>query len=156
MTQSRATRLKHAGEPNDDIIAQLSWLERLAKLDNAGDMFSPQRIVSRLEASEWNGEEQDPGFKPFENLANQIMHRRRLFLLDTGEIGLGSHDVEPGDSLCIIADGGRTPFVLRKNSVTRTSTWKFVGEAYVRGIMHGEAVDQMKKNGETWTEAQVV
>jgi len=64
--------------------------------------------------------------------------KRRLFRTDTGLLGLGPIDMEVGDGVWILAGGG-TPFVLR--GASRDATYQLLGEAYVHGIMHGEAVE---------------
>ncbi|KAH7379565.1 hypothetical protein BKA66DRAFT_466288, partial [Pyrenochaeta sp. MPI-SDFR-AT-0127] len=66
---------------------------------------------------------------------------RRLFTTRNGYMGLGPGIVEPGDVVVLIA-GARTPYILRplvgQDSPTRYS---FIGEAYVHGVMNGEALD---------------
>jgi hypothetical protein len=49
--------------------------------------------------------------------------------------------MKKGDVLSVLA-GGFVPFVLRKGEY-----WTLVGEAYVPGIMRGEAVQVAKKEG---------
>lgn len=58
----------------------------------------------------------------------------RLFITDTGYMGLADHSCVAGDSVYLLV-GGDMPFVLRKLS---TGTHQFQGEAYVHGIMDGE------------------
>ncbi|CAJ2499618.1 Uu.00g024710.m01.CDS01 [Anthostomella pinea] len=84
---------------------------------------------------------------------------RRLLLLDTGVLCLGPRvqmqispvRVEVGDMVCIIL-GARTPFILREASHLRRPDpdglhgcescvqARLVGDCYVSGVMHGEAV----------------
>ncbi|MCJ1387326.1 hypothetical protein MMC18_000168 [Xylographa bjoerkii] len=60
---------------------------------------------------------------------------RKFFTTTRGTIGLGPRSMRPGDSVCIFS-GGLVPFILRKDG-TRL---RLVGEAYVHGIMDGQAV----------------
>ncbi|KAI1351609.1 HET-domain-containing protein [Xylaria sp. FL0043] len=61
---------------------------------------------------------------------------RRMFLTDRGFFGITSESVRIGDKVWILA-GSRTPFVLR---IIEQSKSNVVGEAYVHGLMQGEAV----------------
>lgn len=63
---------------------------------------------------------------------------RRFFLCDaeTGLMGLAPRNAEPGDYIVVLA-GGRVPYIIRPCG----STWQFIGDSYVHGIMQGEAVE---------------
>jgi hypothetical protein len=63
---------------------------------------------------------------------------RRLVRLMDGSLGLVPEDTEPEDSVCILF-GCDVPVVLRKQV---NDTWKFIGEAYVHGVMDGEAMNR--------------
>ena len=63
---------------------------------------------------------------------------RKLFSTSRGYIGIGDITLETGDMICVFF-GGRTPFIVR----TVNGKYKFVGECYLHGIMHGEEL----KNG---------
>ncbi|KAF5660278.1 heterokaryon incompatibility protein (het-6OR allele) [Fusarium heterosporum] len=66
---------------------------------------------------------------------------RRFIVTETGYIGLGPPEVQPGDSICILL-GGSVPYALRQNT---DGTWCYMGESYVHGIMDGEIVDSALK-----------
>jgi hypothetical protein len=68
---------------------------------------------------------------------------RRLFHTSKGYLGLGPALLQAGDLVCVLA-GGAIPFVLRQDLRSSPSKrrFKLVGEAYVHGIMHGEAADR--------------
>lgn len=53
-------------------------------------------------------------------------------------MGLGPEGLRKGDKLVVLF-GGRTPFILRRVGEDR---WKFKGECFVPGLMHGEALGQ--------------
>lgn len=64
---------------------------------------------------------------------------RRLFRTQGNYLGIASQSLEKGDAVWVLA-GAAVPIILRPLS---NGNWKLVGEAYVHGIMNGEAV----KNG---------
>jgi hypothetical protein len=54
-----------------------------------------------------------------------------------GYLGLAPGDVHIGDEL-VVFKGAAVPFILRK--MGSNDTHKLIGEAYIYGIMHGEAL----------------
>lgn len=60
---------------------------------------------------------------------------RKFFTTAKGTIGLGPRSMRPGDLVCVLC-GGKVPFILRKDGAGYT----LVGEAYVHGIMDGQAL----------------
>ena len=70
-------------------------------------------------------------------LAMQCLYDFRPFLSKKGYIGMAPEFTIPGDMVCVIF-GAIVPYVLRRVSKTR---FELVGEAYVHGIMDGEAID---------------
>lgn len=62
---------------------------------------------------------------------------RKLFSTLSGHIGIGDGTLESGDLVCVFL-GGITPFIIRPVD----QKYKFVGECYVHGIMHGEAFEE--------------
>lgn len=67
-------------------------------------------------------------------------HFRRSFWSNRGYLVIASHFVEEGDILCVLG-GAEVPFVLRKVN----SHYILMGEAYVDGIMDGEAMEGKKR-----------
>ncbi|XXG96152.1 hypothetical protein Hte_002431 [Hypoxylon texense] len=70
-----------------------------------------------------------------------------LFLTNTGYIGLGPSTVAQGDEVWIMS-GGRVPFIFRaqegvhvRTEGGKTEDYYFVGDVYMPGLMHGEAVE---------------
>lgn len=49
--------------------------------------------------------------------------------------------IEAGKGIVAILFGASVPFVLQKKG----DTWRLVGEAYVHGVMNGEAVEMWKR-----------
>lgn len=64
---------------------------------------------------------------------------RRLFRTKTGFFGISNQILQEGDSVWILA-GAETPFVLRNKT---GNEWMNVGEAYVHGVMEGEATKKL-------------
>ncbi|KAJ9606313.1 hypothetical protein H2200_009274 [Cladophialophora chaetospira] len=62
---------------------------------------------------------------------------KRSFATAKGYIGMGPFDMNEGDVIAIII-GVEVPIILRESS---DGTYQIVGEAYVHGIMDGEAMD---------------
>lgn len=61
---------------------------------------------------------------------------RRFFSTEHGRIGLGPEGVRVGDQICVIRNAW-TPFVIRSGEGKGCS--RLIGEAYVDGLMYGEA-----------------
>ena len=64
---------------------------------------------------------------------------RRIFRTENGWLGLGPRSLEIGDSVWILA-AARTPYALQKLSDGNQDAYELVGEVYVHGAMHGEAL----------------
>lgn len=70
---------------------------------------------------------------------------QRLFTTRKGYLGIGSSKIQVGDLVCVLL-GGKVPFILRHIDQTVCQleyvslSCSFVGQAYVHGIMRGEAI----------------
>jgi hypothetical protein len=74
-----------------------------------------------------------------------ILENAQLFLTTEGRFGFTLKGVKSGDAV-VALNGSPYLHVLRKvsdGSDTEPETWKFVGNAYVHGMMHGE-VDELE------------
>lgn len=83
-------------------------------------------------------------FEEFQRKARRFMEsfmlycdNRRFFRCKDGMLGWGPDQVREGDAICVL-DGASVPFVLRPVEGGR---FKVVGDAYVSGIMDGEAME---------------
>jgi len=80
----------------------------------------------------------------YESLRDMVVNQA-FFVTATGYIGLGPPNLVKGDEVWVLC-GGNVPFVLRPQTATRGMAPSeacpryFLGDAYVHGIMHGEAV----------------
>ncbi|EKG16420.1 hypothetical protein MPH_06389 [Macrophomina phaseolina MS6] len=95
----------------------------------------------------------------------RVNRKRALFRTKNGYLGLGPMYVKPGDVVALVA-GSRVPVILRrgkkkgkrkgqegsgrarKKSNADEGRLKFVGEAYVHGIMYGEVLRDDRKGAE--------
>ncbi|KFA71306.1 hypothetical protein S40288_06701 [Stachybotrys chartarum IBT 40288] len=66
--------------------------------------------------------------------------KRRLIRTKKGYLGIGSYSPQTGDVVCVMY-GGRVPLILRPRP---DEGFDLVGDAYIHGIMHGEAMNLIK------------
>jgi len=71
-----------------------------------------------------------------------IYGSRRLFKTSRGYLGIGHDSLLVGDYVAILP-GSNVPFALRK---VDGNQYRLVGETYVHGIMHGEALEMNRWN----------
>ena len=71
--------------------------------------------------------------------AGLMMNRRRLFISESGKVGLAPWNAAEGDLVCVLL-GCRSPVVLRREQ----GYYVLVGEAYVEELMQGDAVEGLK------------
>ena len=63
----------------------------------------------------------------------------RLFRTSTGHIGTGLNGIRVGDVVCVLY-GGKVPYVLRQVGRARDNRYRFIGDAYVHGLMEGQGL----------------
>lgn len=83
------------------------------------------------------------------NYVTYLCHSRQLVTTEKGYIGLASNKARTGDMICVFL-GCKTPFVLREvleggncdweNEGEMERNYRFLEEAYVWGLMEGEAL----------------
>lgn len=76
----------------------------------------------------------------------KLLRRRQLFTTKTGSLGLGPDIALKGDIVVILL-GGPVPYILRPVDGPE-STYQLIGECYIDGIMHGEALHHVRKEAE--------
>ena len=79
----------------------------------------------------------------------QVMSNREFFIAEDGKtsyMGITMGVPRDGDYVCVLL-GGDTPFVMRPKG----DEWHFVAEAYVHGIMDGEAMSRTREPGFEYT-----
>lgn len=94
----------------------------------------------------------------FADGTTEASFKNSLFMTKSGAMGVCSPDARPDDKVVVLF-GCRMPVVLRQRlddntlsdeeshheSTPPLSSWEFIGECYVGGIMYGEAVAEKKK-----------
>ncbi|KAK1457440.1 heterokaryon incompatibility protein [Colletotrichum melonis] len=141
------------GADIEERISRLDSIKRLAASDVSKTVPSCDVIMGYLkQLKECEEQEQVEGLfdrfkhtcQVYVNLAFETLWERRPFLTDSSHIGLGGRSVQEGDGIWVVA-GCPSPIVLRElpvSSISRPLSYRLIGEAYVHGIMHGEAVGE--------------
>ena len=75
----------------------------------------------------------------FHETFRRVAAGRRIFRTENGWLGLGPVSLEIGDSVWILA-AARTPYALQKLSDGIPDAYELVGEVYMHGAVHGEAL----------------
>lgn len=82
----------------------------------------------------------------------QVMSNREFFIAEddgqTSYMGITMGVPRDGDCVCVLL-GGDTPFLMRPK---RGNEWQFLAEAYVHGIMDGEAMSKTQEPGFEYTD----
>jgi Heterokaryon incompatibility protein (HET) len=81
---------------------------------------------------------------PFSSQQTRVMLSRRVFATQGGLLGLGPQSLKAGDHIFVLP-GARVPFVLRAIPPAENGSstcHEMVGEAYIHGIMEGEALER--------------
>lgn len=81
----------------------------------------------------------DPDVQSYAEALRRVTRRRRFFATRGGRIGLGPVDMKVGDTVAVVFYCP-TPYLLRRRGGGGEGRWELVGEAYVHGIMYGEAL----------------
>jgi hypothetical protein len=76
----------------------------------------------------------------FQALSFASLPFRRMFLTTEGYLGMGLQSTQPGDTIWV-ASSSPCPFVMREHPEV-PDCYQLVGESYVHGIMHGEALSE--------------
>lgn len=79
-----------------------------------------------------------PGYDEELDPSWQLIENRRLCVTHAGRLGLVPSTACEGDEILVFG-GAITPFVVRKNE---DGSHRLVGDCYVRGLMHGEAMQE--------------
>ena len=69
-----------------------------------------------------------------------LLRNRQLFNTTHGRFGFTIKGIQPGDLVCVF-NSASTPHVLRKVKCREGNVYQAIGDAYVHGLMNGEADD---------------
>jgi hypothetical protein len=70
-----------------------------------------------------------------------VVSNHRVLVTSKGYVGLGPKQVQDGDKIVVLA-GAFVPYIVRKD---HGGFYRFVGEAYIHGIMDGQALTKDRK-----------
>lgn len=86
--------------------------------------------------------------KPYALAMDATLAGRSIFVTERGMLGVGPKNVQQGDLVCVLF-GGDVPFILRE--MDRGERLNIlVGDAYVQGLMYGEAVHDPSLGSQRW------
>jgi hypothetical protein len=118
-------------------------LERLWKSNPAGTAFpSPARVRETLDILDQfrvespEREKIQENIERFNALVGLTLESRRMFVTKDGRLSMGPQSLKCGDEIWGL-EGADVPFVLRRLDEEK---FRLVGEAFVFGAMHIEAV----------------
>ncbi len=82
----------------------------------------------------------------YASCAIQACGGRRFITTTKGRVGLAPADCKEGDVICVFLGSG-VPYVLRPNvaGAGESSTFSFVGDCYLYGIMNSEVLDMLER-----------
>jgi len=90
-------------------------------------------------------EEESADFGAFGSTLLANCTARRFIRGEKGLLGFAPADCRPGDLMVLLA-GGKVPYVLREVPRSATEganeTYRFIGDAYIQSLMHGERIQQ--------------
>lgn len=122
-------------------------------------LVNPDHTDRRCEPSDRKRDDQWEQEGPNEEDLNlsfvRSMMERRLIIGEKGYIGLGPVDTAIGDTIYILG-GGAYPYILRPSpDEVMPNTFTLVGEAYIHGIMDGQAFTGLSEVAELSAEEQL-
>ena len=124
----------------------LEAFRAVLEADSADPLATPSHTVSQLTklfkfARKKGGHRKDhlSRFSQFDYDLKYTNASRRYIFTERGRLVLGPLSVEIGDEVWILGGSG-FPVVLRPVPSTGVPRYRFVGQAYVHGVMQGEAL----------------
>jgi hypothetical protein len=121
---------------------EIAASEGLASILHRGKVRWDNEPTNFMSRTEYNGgifEALDCDQDPLARSWIYTFRSRRYFRTSRGYLGLGLHQIRPGDAIYLIK-GASVPYVFRPLSKNPADGFKLVGEVYVHGIMYGEAL----------------
>lgn len=88
----------------------------------------------------------------FNDRIRRVLARRRIFLTSRNYLGIAAESTDIGDEVWILPSQA-TPFVMRPSENDDSLT--LIGEAYVDGIMYGEAMKWEGEDSLEWAETEI-
>ncbi|KAJ8109359.1 hypothetical protein OPT61_g7514 [Boeremia exigua] len=127
----------HHSPLSESIYPEWRTLLRLEPTDSAYSLDAYKKRLTSVVEDMFNGTYSPIGLAQLQHELDQSGgKKRRLFRTRCGYLGTGSRSLLPGDEIWILRRGD-LPFVLRPQPTV--GHYRLVGEAFVYGVMHGEA-----------------
>jgi len=95
------------------------------RLGTQGDTLLPQEQKERDKIVE------DGFAMRWQHMAEEVLVGRKVFATQRGMLGIGPAILRDGDICCLLS-GKPLPMILRQDG----TSYKLVGEAYIRGVMN--------------------
>ncbi|KAM0800502.1 heterokaryon incompatibility protein-domain-containing protein, partial [Usnea florida] len=126
------------GYKNDITREEAFWRTLIADRTSKGLKASPEYA---REFCEWrkSGRQTPMAWAGYMTSAQRACYGRSLFFTSKGLLGLGPEEARPTDVVAVLL-GCSVPMLLRKVE----SRYQVLGEAYVHGIMEGEAMEELR------------
>ena len=150
------------------MLKGFSYRDWAFRIDHETDILGakyPDYVASamqRFDLASDNPKHPNMILRDLEGIMEGVQAGRKLFITKRGYLGIGPEWIEPGDNVILVA-GAYVPFIFRRvNDPTQDhisgddsreelnqraerlpgagSYLRLIGEAYVHGIMHGEAL----------------
>ncbi|VUC38131.1 unnamed protein product [Clonostachys rosea] len=133
-----------------DFVAWLQWLRGPDREEclRDGDSHYPPGLYSdeRPFLPDTTDEELEVFYTRYNRMVRMYNLGRKLIRTRNGFLGTGSHELQVGDLICVFF-GSAVPFILRPRE--GGDGFILVGDAYVHGIMNGEALGMLEKGSFT-------
>jgi hypothetical protein len=141
-----------------DIQSQTDWINFAHRFV---EYCFVQKDLKGIETHELPSNKFEELLEPLFDRARSVYLGRRFFVTTDGRIGLGHESLQRNDCIAALF-GGDYPFILRPAtdrllphgpserqtpSEERRDRFRFVGLAWISGIMDGEAVDAFEEDG---------
>ena len=146
-------KIHDKARPGDELALGYSNTDLISNLDNF-DTLSPQAAahlehsLAALPTSPLSDDElRNHIDKAFWYDFLRVARNRQFCVTKKGYIGWAPTASEKGDRICLLK-GGQVPYVVRPHR-KKKGEWTFLGEAYVHGLMKGEAMKDGKLEMET-------
>uniref|UniRef100_A0A0B7JYH3 Heterokaryon incompatibility domain-containing protein n=1 Tax=Bionectria ochroleuca TaxID=29856 RepID=A0A0B7JYH3_BIOOC len=127
-----------------DFVAWLQWLRRpdTEEYLREGDSHYPPGLYSDEKPflNDTTDEELEVFYSRYNRMVRMYNLGRRLIRTRNDYLGTGSHEPQMGDLICIFF-GSAVPFILRPRE--GGNGFILVGDAYIHGIMNGEALETL-------------
>lgn len=146
--------IEHGGDEEAQRKAEATFLRvMIANRDPAGVVGrfdgdegaqKLRNLFSRLSEAPAFGEMLSSSLQIWDNHINNVLRGRRVFITESGRIGLGHHQIDKGAHIAVLL-GCSVPLALLKRN---DGLFFNLGDCYVDGLMEGQMIDEARKDGE--------